>query len=424
MYYGGIMGLLEIFKGKDPEKLEGQGDRFFEAGAYGQARLEYESAMEKRRKETPNDTRIPGLENKITSCRESLAAEHRKRGANLADDEYFEESREYINLALDLTQNADLIDALRGDLRNIETGQAKAAFGGAPDVDNPEPEIPDRAIPEFESEDEYAEALFNTVAEEIRALYESYGDHFKKGYIALHQARFDDAVQYLSLALKENPAPDSYVRLELATAHLNLKRFEEALALLEEFAPQQWSPMKYSMLCELYWGARRFDRALELLDSIAGEKETGSFLCLFRGKTLSLSGERSQAESLYQYFLRERGWDTGIARALAETREAVGDREKARELLGRVIASCSGCGVKADPAVQRKYADLCMEAGIQDEKLLNIYLDLADKDPENAVGYYLKVSRIYDALGHEKEARRFQQIASHYEGDGSVNNDF
>ena len=60
-----------------------------------------------------------------------------------------------------------------------------------------------------------------------------------------------------------------------------------------------------------------------------------------------------------------------------------------------------------------------MEAGKQDEKILEIYLGLAEKDPENAAGYYRKVSRIYAALGHEKESRRFQQIALRYEGGGS-----
>ena len=47
------MGFFDVFKGKDPARLEEQGDRLYESGAYGQARLEYESAAAKRRRETP-----------------------------------------------------------------------------------------------------------------------------------------------------------------------------------------------------------------------------------------------------------------------------------------------------------------------------------------------------------------------------------
>ncbi len=413
------MGLIDIFKGKDPEKQEAQGDRLFASGAYGQARLEYESAAGKRRRDTPNDARIPELGDKILRCNEALAAEHRKRGADLADNGYFEEAREYCNLALELTKNAELIDALQHDLRDIETRQEKGAFEEAPDADKLAPEIPEGAIPNFDSDDEYAEALFNTMPDEIRELYDNYGRNFKIGYVALHQERFDEAADFLSFALKENPGPDSYVRLELATAYLNLKRPEEAIALLKNFAPQQWNPTKYSMLCELYWSMRQFDRALKLLDSITDEKDAGPFFCLLRGQTLSHSGEHRQAESLYLNFLREHGWDTGITQALGENYEALGDHEKAREIYGRIISSCNSCSVKIDPAILRNYADLCMNAGLLDEKLLEIYLGMAEKDPANASGYYRNVSRIYDALGHEKEAIRFRQIALRYEDSGS-----
>jgi len=50
------------------------------------------------------------------------------------------------------------------------------------------------------------------------------------------------------------------------------------------------------------------------------------------------------------------------------------------------------------------------------EKVLEIYLSLAEQDPANAADCYRKVSQIYTALGHEKEAHRFKLIALKYEG--------
>ena len=58
-----------------------------------------------------------------------------------------------------------------------------------------------------------------------------------------------------------------------------------------------------------------------------------------------------------------------------------------------------------------------MAMGNRNEKILGIYLSLAEQDPENAALYYRNVSQIYAALGHEKEAYRFQAIARKYEDD-------
>lgn len=417
------MGLLDVFKGKNPEKLEAQGDLFFESGAFGQARLEYESAVGKRRKETSNDSRIPELNKKILRCSEALAAEHRNRGTDLADEGYFDEAREYYNLALDLTQDAELINALQGDLHDLETRQAKAAFEESTDADSLEPEISEQEIhePVSFSEEGSAEVLFIAVPDEIRDLYACYGKNFENGYFALHQGRFEEAAEYLSLALEENPGPDSYVRLELATAYLNLKRHEDAIALVDGFVPKYMDMMTCRLLCGVYWDTGHWNRALTLLDSLAPEQKVMPFFCGLRGETLFRAGKYRQAESLYRDFLEKCGWDPNIANALAQTCEALGDSEGARELYGKVIASCSGCGTAADPQTLRKYADLCMETGVQDKRLLEIYLALADKDPEISADCYRKVSKIYEALGHEKEARRFRQIALRYEdtGDGS-----
>lgn len=413
--YGYAMKLFEIFKGKDPERQEAQGDLLFKSGAFGQAKLEYESAVEKLRKETANDARIPELDNKILRCREALAAEHRKRGEDLVDGGYFDEAREYYSLALDLTQDEGLKEELRRDLRIVESRQAEVVFDEPPEAASLEPEIPERVIPEFESEDECVEALFNALPDELRDIYMNYGENFKTGCAALHQGRFKEAVDRLSLALDENPAPDSYVRLELATAYLNLKRHEEALALLNEFAPRNAPAMTCRMLCEIYWETGSYDRALAFLESLPEDQHAEPFFCELQGGTLYRAGKHRQAESLYLDFLRKGGWDRSIGQALAETYEAVGDYDNARELYGRVISSCMGCRVTVEPEILRKYADLSMETGIQDEKILEIYLGLAEKDPENAASYYGKISRIYAALGHAKESRRFQQIALRYQ---------
>jgi tetratricopeptide (TPR) repeat protein len=407
------MGLFDIFKGKDPARQEDQGDRLYESGAYGQARLEYESALAKRRRETANDARIPELDRKVVRCKEALAGEHRKHGDSLAEAGYFDDAREYYTLALELTRDSGLIATLQGEIRAVESRQMDAVLAEPPDAGGPEPETSEREIGQAELE-EYAEALFNTIPEELQEIYTNYGASFRSGYVALHQGRFDEAVQQLSRALEENPTPDSHARLELATAYLNLKRYEDALALLEEFVPQPVNRLTCRMLCEVYWEAGRCDRALAFLDSLAGEEKSGPFYCGLHGHTLFRMGDYGRAETVYLNCLEECGWNTDITLALAETYEAAGDYEKAREFFGKVIDDCSVCHAQINPQTLRKYADLCMECGIRNEKILEIYLNLTEKDPDNVAAYYGKISLIYGALGYEKESRRFRQLAQRY----------
>jgi tetratricopeptide (TPR) repeat protein len=413
---GEIMGLLDIFKGKDPVKQEEHGDLLFESGAYGQARREYEAAMEERRRDTANDARIPVLDNKILKCREGLASLHRIRADDLAEAGYYDEAREYYTLALELTRDPQLTETLERGLQTIESRQNEAALEEQPDADRPEPEIPEQAVceSEFESEDEYAEALFNTMSDELRAIYMNYGENFKRGYVALHQGRFERALEYLSLALKENPGPDSHVRLGLATVYLNLKRPEEAIELLDGFVPKSIDKVTYGMLCGVCWETGRFDRALALRDSLSAEQKADPYFCQLHGDTLFRMKEYRQAELLYLNFLEERGWDRDVANALAETYEATGDHDDARKLYWKVIDDCRACHVQINPQTLRKYADLCLATGIQNERILEIYLTLTEKDPDNASAYYGNISRIYAALGHEKESKRFAQLALRY----------
>ena len=410
------MGLLDIFKGKDPVKQEERGDLLFESGAFGQARLEYVAAMEKRRRDTSNDARIPVLDKKIVKCREALASQHRKRADDLAESGYCDEAREYYMLALELTRDPELTRVLERGLQAVESRQIETAFEERQDDDSPEPEIPEHAVGEFEfeSEDEYAEALFNTMPDELCEIYMSYGKNFKRGYVALHQGRFETASEYLSLALKENPGLDSHVRLELATVYLNLKRGEEALALVDEFVPKSTDIMTHRMLYEVFCDNELFDRALTLRNSLSAEQKADPYFCQLQGDTLFHMGEYRQAELLYLNFLEECGWNTAVANSLAETYEATGDHDRARELYRKVIDDCSACHVQTNPQTLRKYADLCLAAGIQNKRILEIYLNLTEKDPDNAATYCGNISRIYAALGHEKESKRFAQIALRY----------
>jgi hypothetical protein len=132
---------------------------------------------------------------------------------------------------------------------------------------------------------------------------------------------------------------------------------------------------------------------------------------LLRGETLFQAGRYQEGESLLLDVLNALGWEENIARSLAKTYEAKGEKEKARDLYGKIMADCQSCRRSVDPYVKKKYADIAFELKHYSTDILEIYLSLAQEDPENRSEYYLKVSRLYSSMGNESESRRFRAFA-------------
>ena len=75
------MGLLNIFSGKPPQAYEQKGDRLFESGAFGDAKLAYEAGLHKLGKRDPhNSTLKRRLQEKILQSKEALAFQHKQKG--------------------------------------------------------------------------------------------------------------------------------------------------------------------------------------------------------------------------------------------------------------------------------------------------------------------------------------------------------
>ena len=53
------MGLFKLFSGKQPEDYEAKGDARFQAGAFGDAKLEFEAALEKCDQSNSTDAAMP-----------------------------------------------------------------------------------------------------------------------------------------------------------------------------------------------------------------------------------------------------------------------------------------------------------------------------------------------------------------------------
>ena len=408
------MGFLKIFSGKGPEEYERRGDSFFEIMEYGAARLEYETALDKMKKRCPEDTDLENrLREKMIRSSEALALQHKQNGDLLRESGDHESASELFHLALELTEDRELAAGLEQLLDKTQNDTAGDNME-VPWFHTPEDKTEDRGW--HTQEGEYFTALCGALPDEVQDAYRGYGNTFITGYVALNRGDYELALTKLSLALEENQ-PDSLIPLELATAYLNLKRYEDAFLLLEQFIKNHPDSIHgYQVLCETLWAMKRFDEANNLLFSCPGELAESAPILHLRGESLYRSGRHQDAEAFYLELLQSHGWDEHTALSLAATYEALGKKDAALELYSEIMGKCTGCGARVAPFIKQKYADISTELGDYSAKILEIYLSLIEEDPAGRENHCRKVERIYTAMGNEREARRYRSFADNMGG--------
>ena len=405
------MSILKLFSGKTPEEHEQKGDELFSFDLWGKAKIEYERALDKLAKTSPqNDELKTRLQEKIHQTKEALALGHEQNADDLIESGFYDDARELYILAQELTKNPQQKKDLEIKLKDLDFQLDRTLEEDLPNLDV---EAQEAQEPEFpEQEEEYFRALCGTLPNEVQKDYLSYGDNFKNGYLALNRGDFAVAADYLSRAMQETPSADSYIPLELATAYLNLGKHAEAQQLLEAFLEKQPQALPaYQLLCEIFWERKEFYQADTLLSSVPAELTDSIAVYILKGETLFHAGNFSAAKEFYRNFLESYGWNELVARALAKTHEAMNELANARNVYRQIMDQCSSCHARLDPFIKQRYADLCFDSGMYTAEILELYLSLAQEVPGNATDYFEKVSRIYTALGNEGEARRFRAIA-------------
>lgn len=415
------MGLLRFFSGPGAQKLEQQADTFFQAGSWGRAKLLYERALDKLRKQADlKDRDLARVSEKHGRAVEGLAREHYETAAGYIDGGYLNEAADLLRLAGDLTADAvfrQTVDERLAQIRqqafeavrqNLEPG-SYAAWDDETDGETL-----------FEaSDDGYFLALCGPLPEEVRQAYLSYGETFKTGYIALNQGDFEAAAGFLEQSAAENADRDTYISLELAAAYMNLGRQTEAQSLLEAFQPRHPDALPvYQMLCDCYWEKGDFESAAALLEAIPEQWSDSLAVVRLKGENFRRSGQLELARGLYQSFMQTYGWHEAVARELADTFQHLNQPDQARALYKQILGRCTGCNTRIDPVVKHNYAELCFDAGEQGTQILELYLSLVRELPDNAPHYYDRVSRLYAAQGNAFEAERFAVFARQAERAG------
>ena len=412
------MGLLKIFSGKKPEEFEQKGDSLFESKDYGAAKIEYETALSKLDKMSlqkqgmsiSQNEEIKGrIQQKLTQVRDNLALIHQQAGKNLMDAQEYEHADGRFRLALELAEDPELVAEIEDQLREIDKRLTEDMEEDFPDLDLRKGDAED---PDYQDRvDEYFTVLSGSLPEKLMDAYQTYGDDFKVGYVALNHGDFEFALTKLEQAMQENPYP-GFIPLELAKAHLNMDQYEATVPLLNSLLKDHPDLLQgYQLLCEAYWGMKKFDMAKQILSSCPPELADALPVHMLQGETLFRAQSFAEAETFYLQCLETFGWDENIARALAITYEAMGEKEKALDLYSEILDECRGCGFRVDPFIKQRYADLLLDSGDTSTKLLELYISLVHEDPAHRIHYYQKISQIYSERGNDNEARRYQMFA-------------
>lgn len=408
------MGLIDFFYGGTPEKFEQKADAYVVSGAYGRAKIEYEKALSRltRRPDVPGGYRNQ-LEDKLQRCKESLARDHHREGAELINTGYASEARELLDLALELTADPRLADDLKALIATIPpVGDDPNTY----DFYEPEEGLP--IFQEAGSDEEYFEALCNALDDEEKKAYRSYPEKFKAGFVALNRGDFDTAVSLLTEAARAYPFGANYITLELATAHLNRGDSETARTLMESFLADYPDSLRaYYLMCEILWEAHAFGDAQRLLEACPPSLAELLSTKMLIGETFMRAGRFAQATDFYRRLLEDFGWDNHVAQALSGAYEAQGRNEEARNLYGEIMGTCTGCGIRVDPLVKKRYAETSFALNDHSTSILELYLELVRDDPANRQVYYHRISRIYEQQGNDHESRRFAAFAKQAESD-------
>jgi len=405
------MKLSRLFAGKPYHEIEKKADALLKMGEYGFAKLEYEKALLKWEKKTPEAPEAGDqIEEKIVQCKDALALEHKEAAEDLTESGLYEEAGDLLRLALELVQDKQMAVEIEERLKGLKAHSSSHEASGmsVPGVDSEDA----REFVYAESGKEYFTALINALPEAEQEIYMGYGDLFREGYVKLNQGFFEDAVTLLSQSLEANASEGGFIRLELATAHINFGNDSEGCSLLESFLDDHPESLRaYAPLCEIYWQNKQFENAQRLLINCPESLRNSPVIHLLTGETLFHAGQYHDAESHYRGYLDSHGQDEAISLALARTFEALGSKEKAQKQYSEIINRCQGCGSRIDPLIKQKYADISLETGDHSTNILELYLSLVQEVPENRTDYYQKISMIYELNGNEDEANRFRSFA-------------
>jgi tetratricopeptide (TPR) repeat protein len=402
------MSLWNFFSGPTPEKLARRGQALLNEKQWGPAKVALERALVR----AADPMLRAHLEAGIETCCDRLAQEHLEQAGALLEGGHGRDAADLYRLAMEVARDPRLQAQAGEGLTRLQAAAAPDDAGPVYASPSPAPFPPDAGHSGEADEEATFWALIGTLPEDMQDAYETYGEPFRSGYLALNRGDFARAADLLAEAHRDHPQAGAYIPLELAAAYAHTGRSAEARELLIELLHYHPDILPaYQLLCDLLWEAADFDAVDDLLAGVPEDLVDTVALVLLRGENFLRAGRFDAGIAFLEEVVGNFGWSDAVARLLASLYTEAGDTARARSLYRELMQRCQSCHSRVDPLVKHNYAELTFADGERDTRLLELYLALAQEAPDQAHLYFRRVSAIYAEQGHAEEAQRFEALA-------------
>ncbi len=413
------MALLRKLLGRDAAALRADADGLFGKESWGEARLAYQRLLDMLGDDSPEAERA-AVRGRIDACQTELVR------VQLAEVERLVaagEAGEALDLCRSLIEMADGL-AIKAEVK----ARADALTEDMTRVSQPEPTQP--------TEDETYAALAGAWSDEQAEELDSYGEEFRRAFLALHEGRADEARDALRRIREAHPE-GLYLRLEMARALGASRRrntpagdvpeeeakAEATAALAEardlyrsyledepEDAPLDLYAAVQSELAQVLFDLGEAKAAEECLIEAAEATHEQTYGHLNLGRFYRLHGRHAEAIERLEIAVEKMGVvtpDIRVYRELGFAHRDAGHRDAAIECLQAIVDHQASLGTTDfDPETAVVLAELYLEAGSKD-RASDLYRHLArGRDVANRFRYHLLAGKLLKEIGRKAEGVR------------------
>lgn len=375
-----------------------EGNRLFDAGSFGSAKLRFEKALSRAKGEAP-DT-IARAEERLSQCKRSLADGKIEAADQAAHAGALQDALRLLHDADEICDDPAVVDAVQERLRSYEAMEVRSLVEEVDQIDD----------------DELLTIIAGTWSDARAAEYASMPEELRVGLLADHDGRHDEAVDiYKGIISRPNLAvPPRFLFLETAKALLSCERFAEALEMTESYFKTggdgddslDGTLAAFEMKAAALTAMDRFDEAEEAFRSAARAAPSNHTAFLKLG--VFLRGQNKLEQSLRmlersQALMGQMQPDFAVIRELGFTYLAMGKKKEAADCFGGVIEHLAARGEHSefDPIATPALASIYEERN-EFQKAADLFRHLSvGHDTAKYFVYNIEAARLLRLAGAE-----------------------
>jgi pentatricopeptide repeat protein len=333
------MFLSKLFGKKGYREYEAKGDTYLRQERYADARIEYESALERlgveanaddpdalsRIGEKMQETGLALARLNIDEARTAFAAGNDERG------------NEFLELAARFSQHPEIRRQIAEIMKSSPsrpsgsasgTGRGGVSTGGKGGVEPVDSSNDTHPLPD---DDIRYELYVSPLPGDLPERYRAKGKDFAEACLLAHDGRRREAFPRFERLYRDEPCDIVLYEMALITAQEGDPAATERL-LSNAVSIRPDNPLALLSLVQLYMAQKRFVEARELLDGMRERGVLGNQVLLLLGDNAQALGNMTEAESFYLQALNDKALATAAAERLVPIMEATG-RHRERDFL-------------------------------------------------------------------------------------------